>query len=54
MKETLESMARGNNNGYHGAKAGVEYNVGRVSCQISNNGVFIILNNVRSICWMNW
>ncbi|KAJ6709107.1 DUF1296 FAMILY PROTEIN [Salix koriyanagi] len=37
MKETLESMARGNNNGYHGAKAGVEYNVGRVSCQISNN-----------------
>ncbi|KAH8515576.1 hypothetical protein H0E87_004150 [Populus deltoides] len=37
MKETQESMARGNNNGYHGVKAGGEYNVGLVPCQISDN-----------------
>ncbi|XP_034905091.1 uncharacterized protein [Populus alba] len=37
MKETQESMARGNNNGYHGVKAGGEYNFGLVPCQISNN-----------------
>lgn len=54
MKETQESMARGNNNGYHGVKAGGEYNFGPVPCQISDNGVFIILNNVRRLWWMNW
>lgn len=37
MKETQESMARGNNNGYHGVKAGGEYNFGLVPCQISDN-----------------
>ncbi|XP_061968410.1 uncharacterized protein LOC133691825 isoform X3 [Populus nigra] len=37
MKETQESMARGNNNGYHGVKAGGEYNFGPVPCQISDN-----------------
>ncbi|KAI9399175.1 hypothetical protein POPTR_002G059300v4 [Populus trichocarpa] len=37
MKETQESMARGSNNGYHGVKAGGEYNFGLVPCQISDN-----------------
>ncbi|XP_011026251.1 PREDICTED: uncharacterized protein LOC105126918 isoform X2 [Populus euphratica] len=37
MKETQESMARGNNNGYHGVKAGGEYKFGLVPCQISDN-----------------
>ncbi|KAJ6938908.1 hypothetical protein NC651_005369 [Populus alba x Populus x berolinensis] len=37
MKETQESTARGNNNGYHGVKAGGEYNFGLIPCQISDN-----------------
>ncbi|CAK7346676.1 unnamed protein product [Dovyalis caffra] len=37
MKETQESKARDNNNGYRGVKVGGEYNVGHVPSQFSYN-----------------